>query len=218
MKKTIAVLLLVSTVFVSKGQEQKSQYRIKAYVPLSYNLHGVFYDWDPADKWNINGIDLGLEWKRKWLRQEVQLCGINRESNVSSSDRIKESTRFGGFRIRYQVGVDFFKKSSSWGFHAGLGLENIYGFTNKKTDYGFGHVSYWKHQIILINPYVFTEFSYKLSRQWAVSLTPVYQQFYYGLWRSKQIDGQGNYSVDATTFIDKYTKYLTLRVGAAYTF
>lgn len=217
MKKTMAVLLLVSAVLVSKAQDKKTEVSLKAYTISNFNLYELGGGYSFTGRWTFDPFQIGVSWKKNRISQEVLLTSLTKGTGQTGSASYPAYYNNGGLGLAYQAGYNLIKPGNTWGLTSGLGLNQKTGFN--QTVFGKNPdtqtwADIWTFQF---KPYVFTELSFGINEHWGLNLTPYYNLLDLTLYRHKYHENQKDWTVAKNTFETWFPKQFSVRLGCSYT-
>lgn len=230
MKRITRVLTLLTLLVFNRSDAQKARgsYSLKLYVPVSFNTANYqlgTYTWG---NWNVQGIEVGLNLKKKRIEQELLLASPSLSHSTywkqspsdTNTDYYQEDFIQTTLGLRYQASYELWKGAKEkFRILPGLGIALNSSFA-KTVSYesGYGFIED-KMQFVLIRPYIHTSFNYALNAHWGMDATFMFSPMLGMYARIKNFYPSGSYSVLSDWLSnDQPVSTIFSRIGVSYRF
>lgn len=210
------------------AQNARTHYSMKAYIPIQFNAGNYQFGTSTRGHWNISGIELGFNIKKKRFEQEF----ILKTPTLNSTTYYKERNGSGntgyyrediintGFGIRYQGAYEIWRsKQERVHVVSGLGLSfnsNFSKFVSYETGNGFIVA---KFQFLVFSPYIYTSLNYAINAHWGMDFTLMYGPKAGIYSRVNNFYRNGTNQPESISWIsDEMNRTISSRLGVSYTF
>lgn len=223
---TLSVIFLLGPTLLA--QNARTHYTMKAYVPIQFDASNYQFGTSTWGHWNVSGMELGLNIKKKRFEQEFILRTPTLNSTTYYTERhgsvnteyYREDIINTGFGVRYQGAYEIWKsKRERVHIVSGLGLSfnsNFIKFVSYETGNGF---IYAKFQFLVFSPYIHTSLNYAFNAHWGMDFTLMYGPMAGIYSRVNNLYRNGTNRPSSSTWIsDETNRTISSRLGVSYTF